>query len=235
MRLKRVIDLSHTMYHSMPAWPTSPNFLYEMTAHAARDMSTMHVIRQMTTHTGTHVDTPLHFVVGGKSVDQLPLEAFVGEGVVIDLSYKKAGEEIKTQDLMPYADQICPGDVLMLYTGWGEKIGFNPEYLFEWPYLVEESAEYIVRRRVKAVGTDGLSMGGWDREVPAHGPIAREGSPAETHRILLRAGIVLIEALRNLGEVLGGQKTERALFVYAPVSIRGAEGGPCRAMALVFE
>ncbi|MFQ6075038.1 MAG: cyclase family protein [Candidatus Bathyarchaeia archaeon] len=235
MRLKKIIDLSHTMYHSMPAWPTSPNFLYEMTGHAARDRSTMHIIRQMTTHTGTHVDTPLHFVVGGKSVDQLPIEAFVGEGIVIDISHKKAGEEIRANDLKPYADQIRPDDVLMLYTGWGEKIGFNPEYLFEWPYLVEESAEFIVRKRVKAVGTDGLSMGGWEHEVPAHGPIAPRGSPAETHRILLREGIILVEALRNLDKVLEGQKTKRAFFVYAPISIRGAEGGPCRAMALMFE
>ncbi len=235
MRFRKIIDLSHTLYHSMPSWPTSPNLLYEPTAHVARDGSTTHVIRQMTTHPGTHVDAPLHFVVNGKSVDQLPVDTFVGEGVAIDLSYKKAGEEITSEDLGDYESEIRVGDVVMLYTGWDKRIGFNPEYLFEWPYLVEESAKYLVERRVKAVGTDTLSIGGWDQEVFAHGPIARRGSPAETHRILLGKGIILIEVLKNLDQVLDGKKSRRAFFIYAPMSIQGAEGGPCRALALLFE
>jgi len=222
------------MFNFMPAWPTSPNFIYELTRNVARDGATMHVIRQMTTHTGTHIDTPLHFVVGGKTVDQLPIEAFAGEGVVVDLSHKNAGEEITENDLSAFDREIKAGDVLMLYTGWGSKLGYTPEYLFEWPYLAEESAKYLVSKRVKAIGIDGLSIGGWDRELPGHGPIARKDSPAETHRILLGTGIILIEALTNLDVVLEGRKSSRAFFIYAPVALKGAEGGPCRALAFIF-
>jgi len=184
---------------------------------------------------GTHIDTPLHFIIGGKTVDQLPIETFAGEGVVIDLSYKRAKEEITVEDLKVYDDEIRTGDVLMLHTGWDKRIGFNPEYLFEWPYVVEETAEYLVRKEVKAVGVDTLSVGGWDGELPGHGPIARRGSPAETHRILLGAGIILVEALRNLDKVLAGARSRRAYFIYASIAIQGAEGGPCRALALLFE
>lgn len=219
----------------MPSWPTQPNLLYEQTSNAARDGSTVHVIHQMTTHTGTHVDAPLHFVIGGKTVDQLPTEAFAGEGIVVDLSYKKAREEITVDDLKAYDGEIKADDVLMLHTGWDKKFGFNHEYLFEWPYLVEETARYLVKKKVKALGVDTLSVGGWDDKMPSHKSIARKGSPAETHRILLGAEIILIEALRNLGAILAGARTRRAYFIYAPVALQGAEGGPCRALALLFE
>jgi len=189
----------------------------------------------MTTHSGTHVDAPLHFIVDGKSVDQMPIDAFAGEGLTIDLSYKRPGEAITVNDIKAYEDEIKPRDVLMLHTGWGKKLGFNPEYLFEWPYVVEETAEYLVEKKVKALGVDTLSVGGWDGQLPGHGPVAVKGSPARTHRILLGAGIVLIESLTNLDLVLDGRRSRRAYFIYAPIAFKDADGGPCRALAMIFE
>ena len=219
----------------MPGWPTLPLLQYEPTAFAAREGYTMHVIRQMHTHTGTHIDAPLHFIEGGKAVDHVPIEKFAGEGVVLDLSYKRAGEEINELDLKAFDGEIRSGDVVLLHTGWDKKRGFTSEYLFEWPYLVESGAKYLVEKKVKAVGTDGLSIGGWDFEVPAHGPIAKKGSPFQTHRILLENDIIIIEEMRNLDKILEGRRTGKAYFIFAPIAIQGAEGGPCRAIALIYE
>lgn len=235
MRPVRIIDLSHVLYNCMPSWPTQPNFLYEMVSNAARDGSTMHIVRQMTTHTGTHIDAPLHFISEGKSVDHLPIESFVGEGLVIDLSYKRAREAITVEDIEGYENEIKPGDVLMLHTGWDKKFGFNSEYLFEWPHLIEETAKYLAGKRIKALGVDTLSVSGWDGEVPGHGPVAAKGSSARIHKILLEAGVILIESLRSLDKVLDGEKSRRAYFIYAPLALKGADGGPCRALALIFE
>ena len=235
LKPKRIVDLSHVLYNCMPMWPTQSSLLYEQMANETSDGATLHIIRQMTTHTGTHVDLPIHFIVGGKTVDQFPIETFAGEGAVIDLSYKKASEEITVEDLEAYDEEIKANDVLMLHTGWDKKFGFNPEYLFEWPYLVEETARYLINKNVKALGVDTLSVGGWDGELPNHGPIARKGSPAKTHRILLGAEIVLIEAVRNLDLVLAGKPTQRAYFIYPPIALKGTDGGPCRAVALLFE
>ncbi|MEM1570096.1 MAG: cyclase family protein [Candidatus Bathyarchaeia archaeon] len=235
MRPVKIVDLSQVLYNCMPLWPTQPNLLYEMLSNVPRDGSTMHIIRQMTTHSGTHVDVPLHFIVDGKSVDQLPIDNFVGEGLTVDLSYKKPREAITIDDLKVYENEIKPGDVLMLYTGWDKKFGFNPEYLFEWPYVIEETAEYLVEKKIKALGVDTLSVGGWDGQLPGHGPVTAKGSPARTHRILLGAGIILIESLRNLDLVLDGRKHRRAYFIYAPVAFKYADGGPCRALAMIFE
>ncbi|MBS7611126.1 cyclase family protein [Candidatus Bathyarchaeota archaeon] len=234
MKPVKIVDLSQVLYNCMPSWPTQPNLLYEMLSNVARDGNTMHMIRQMTTHSGTHIDAPLHFIVGGKSTDQLPIDAFAGEGLVVDLSYKKAGEPITINDLKAYENEIRLGDVLMLHTGWDKKFGFNPEYLFEWPYVIEETAEYLVEKKIKALGVDTLSVGGWDGQLPGHGPVAVEGSPARVHRILLGAGIILIESLRNLNSVLDGRKYRRAYFIYAPIAFKDSDGGPCRALAMIF-
>jgi arylformamidase len=231
----RIIDLSHVLHNCMPIWPTQPNLLYEQISNVPRDGDTVNVIHQMTMHTGTHVDVPLHFVVGGRSVDQLTVEAFVGDGIVINLSHKKPREEITVEDVKAFDREIKANDVLMLHTGWDKKLGYNPEYLFEWPYLVEETAEYLVKKKVKALGIDTLSVGGWDEDVPGHGPVAKKGSGAETHRILLGAGVIIIETLRNLDRVLAGARSQRAYFVFAPIAFQAAEGGPCRALALLFE
>ncbi len=123
----------------------------------------------------------------------------------------------------------------MLYTGWDKKFGFNPEYLFEWPYIIEEAAEYLVeKKKVKALGVDTLSVGSWDGRLPRHGPVAVKGSPARVRCILLNAGIILIESLRNLDLVLDGRKSRRAYFIYAPIAFKDSDGGFCRVLAMIF-
>lgn len=228
-----IIDLSLILSPSMPGWPTQSSFQCEQTHNVPRDNVTLHVIRRMTLHTGTHIDTPLHFLSQGRSVDQFPIDVFAGSGIVLDLSQKQPGASITVEDLRPFQDQIHPGDVVMLYTGWDTRFGYTPEYLFEYPYLVEATAAYLVERGIKALGVDTLSVGGWDEHVPGHGPTAPAGSNRATHRCLLAAEIILIEALCNLGQVLDGAATRRAYFIYAPLVIQGAEGGPCRALALL--
>lgn len=228
-----IIDLSFVLSESLPGWPTQSSFQYEQTHNVPRDNVTLHVIRRMTLHTGTHIDTPLHFLSQGQSVDQVPIDAFAGSGIVMDLSTKQPGEAITVEDIQPFQDQIQPRDVVMLYTGWDTRVGFTPEYLFEYPYLAEDTAAFLVSRNIKALGVDTLSVGGWDEQVPGHGPTAPSGSNRATHRCLLAADIILIETLCNLGQVLRGAATRRAYFVYAPLLIQGAEGGPCRALAFL--
>jgi len=228
----RIVDLSFVLFEGMPVWVGQPGFLCERVMSVPGNEYTLHVVRQLSTHQGTHVDAPLHFVAGGRGVDELRVESFVGDGVVVDLSTKRCGEEITVADIEKYVSVIRKGDVVFLHTGWDKRAGSGDDYLFEYPYLAEESARFLVGLGIRALGVDTLSVAGWDGTAP-HGPIARSGSPAETHRILLRGGVILVEVLRNLGVVLDGESSRRAFFVFAPVAIRGAEAGPCRALAFV--
>jgi arylformamidase len=234
MNITRVVDLSQPLSNNMPTWQTNPDLKYEQIKKAARDIFNVSVITQMHMHTGAHVDVPLHSIQQGKTLDQFSLENYMGEGVVLDFREKKPAEEITEKDLARYEDSILKNDVVMLCTDWSKKFGYNSDYLYKWPFPNIEGCKYLVRKQVKAVGTEGLSIAGWTGNVPAQGPVTKLSS-ADIHNSLLEKEIMIIEGLTNLGELLAdGKKSARAFFIFAPINFVGVEAAPCRAMALVL-
>jgi len=175
---------------------------------------------------------PAHFIPEGRTLDDFPIDQFMGEGIVVDLTPKEPEEPITRDDIEAYEDAIEPGDVVMLHTGWDEYYGQTPEYLFEFPYLTGEAAEYVVSLDPKAVGTEGASVGGWYDEVPAHGPAA-DVHPADSHLPLLENDVFPIEEVRNLDRVLDGADCRRADFFFPPLDVQGTGGCSVRAFALV--
>ncbi len=230
LKISRIVDLSQSLYPGMPSWPTLPDLRFEAVKKAARDVYTINVITQMHMHIGTHVDVPLHSIEEGKSVEQYSIERYVGEGVVLDFTVKKPAEEITGQDLLAYSDSIKPGDVVMLCTDWSKQRGLNSDYLYKWPYLGITGCRFLLEKKVKAVGTEGMSIAGWTETVAAQGPVSKYSS-VEIHNMFLEKDIIIIEGLSNLSEVLADRKTARVFFAFAPLNFVGAEGAPCRAMA----
>jgi len=171
------------------------------------------------THVGTHMDAPLHVIPEGKSIDQIPLEQVMGDGIIIDVK-KNGPEEITKADLENAVPPVESEDLVFLYTGWGEKFG-TPEY-DPHPYLSEEAAEWLVGRNVRVVGLDTLTP-----DLPA--PMRpKEGYKGPIHRILLGNGVLIIENLANLREVVG----KRLQLFAAPLRIRDGDGGYVRVFAL---
>jgi len=228
---EEIVDLSNPIDHDIPVWPTMPPVELIRTAWAARDGATMERV-EMATHTATHVDSPRHFIPGGKTLDDYPLGKFMGQGVALDLTPKEPGEPITVAEIQQHEDEVEDDDVVMLHNGWDTYYGRTPEYLFEWPYLTGESARYLADLGPKAVGIDGLSVAGWTEEVPAHGPTT-EVSPAESHVPLLENDVIPIEEVRNLGRVLDGRETRRAYFLYPPLDFQGTSGSSVRCFAFL--
>jgi arylformamidase len=234
MKVKQIVDLSQPLFNNMPTWQTNPDLKYEQIKKAARDIFNVTVITQMHMHTGAHVDVPLHSIQQGKTIDQFPIENYLGEGVILDFRGKKAAEEITEKDLSSYDDSILKRDVVMLCTDWSKKIGYNSDYLYKWPFPNVEACKYLIKKEIRAVGTEGLSLAGWTGSVPSQGPVTKLSS-AEIHNYFLEREIMIIEGLSNLSELLGDRETARAFFIFAPLNFVGVEAAPCRAMALVFE
>jgi len=226
--------LSDTLYPAMPSWPTLPELRYDAIKQAVRDYYTINVITQMHMHVGSHVDVQLHSIVGGKSLDNYPLDRYMGEGLVLDFRQKGPGEEITPADFREFDSSIREGDVVMLCTDWHKKRGFNPDYLYRWPFPNPGACRHLVERKVKAVGTEAMSIAGWGESVATQGPVTKHSS-IEIHNILLEKDIVIIEGLSHLDEVLGRDRSKRAFFVFAPINFAGTEGGPCRAMAFLSD
>ncbi len=234
MGIKRVVDLSQTLYNQMPTWQTNPDLRYEPIQKAAKDIFNVTVITQMHMHTGAHVDVPLHSIQEGKTIDEYPIDRYTGEGVVLDLRGREPCDEITAEDLISFGSSIARNDVVMLCTDWSKKRGYNSDYLYKWPFPNLEACKYLIERGVKAVGTEGLSIAGWTETVRAQGPVTK--IPSQTiHNAFLEKDILIIEGLSNLSELLSerNSRVARAFFIFAPLNFVGTEAAPCRAMALM--
>ncbi|MDQ2992024.1 MAG: cyclase family protein [Candidatus Eremiobacteraeota bacterium] len=176
----------------------------------------------MSTHTGTHCDAPFHFFEDGQTIDDVPLETYVGPAAILDLREKQPGSSIQRADIARVADRIEPGDIALLNTGGGRRRANTKEFLTQYVYLEGEAAQFLVDRGVKGVGIDAVSLGGYDDP--------RKAGPA--HKALLGNGKFIVEELYFPDEVMDGRKR---LFCAAPVKLRGCGGAWTRAMLWEFD
>jgi kynurenine formamidase len=166
---------------------------------------------------GTHIDAPKHFISGGESIDQVALEKLVGEAVLVDLSSQQLGE-ISAAHLQPFKQSIRDGHIVILNTGTYRKYG-TKEFIMSYPHLTPEAAELLVERRIAALGVDMMAID----------PLGSKESPA--HHIILEAGIPIVENLTHLDRL----DSPLFLFIALPLKVKGAEGAPCRAIAVIEE
>ena len=190
------------------------------------------------THAGTHVDAPWHYGPlsegkPAKKIDELPIEWFFSDGVVLDLRHKKPGEKIGTQDLEETLRAINytlkPFDIVMIMNGRDQYLG-STEY-FEQPGMTRESTLWLVEQGIKVIGVD---MYGFDRKFE---DMAREFREREDGRVIWEAHFAgiereycQIEKLANLDKIPRPSDFKVACF---PVKIQGASGGWCRPVAFV--
>jgi kynurenine formamidase len=190
------------------------------------------------THTGTHVDAPWHYGPRSegkpaKKIDELPIEWFFSDGVVLDLRHKKPGEKIGTQDLEEALRSIDytlkPFDIVMIMNGRDRYLG-STEY-FEQPGMTRESTLWLVEQEIKVIGVD---MYGFDRKFE---DMAREFRETRDGRVIWEAHFAgiereycQIEKLANLDKIPRPIHFKVACF---PVKVQGASGGWCRPVAFV--
>ncbi len=167
----------------------------------------------MSDHSATHVDAPVHFIPGGKTIDQTPLDIYAGPARVVDFSGDTGDQgELALPDFAEKTDnehiEIRAGDcVLFRFEGENGKV---------YSGLSEDLSGYLASRKVRLVGTDQPSID-WS-----------ENKSRPAHRILLSAGIPVVEMLTNLDAVKGKEAT----FMGFPLKITGATGSPIRAVAI---
>ena len=158
----------------------------------------------MGSHTGTHIDAPYHFLKDGQRIDEIPVQQFIGNGILIDVSGKSERELIDSADLKFYASEIKKGDFVILRTGWDRYFG-TPKYYLH-PYLSAEGARFLVKMGVSLVGVDALNVdptyyGRMDSDPSAKDlpDEAEYGYPV--HDILLGNDILIVENLCNLDKI----------------------------------
>ena len=155
--MKRWVDLSQPYFEGMPPVRLIPEMAMQITTIQEGDEERLHPNIQrfvIHSHQGTHIDAPKHIYRSGKSIDQFPVERFVGAGVALDMP-KRAREPINSADLENARPEVQTGDIVLIHTGWDRK--FDGDDYNDNPYLVDDAAEWLIRKGVPMVGFDMLT------------------------------------------------------------------------------
>ena len=219
--MKRYIDLSVTVDDTTLS-PPSTNMRLEITPHNRGpgfwQVSSVH----QSLHTGAHIDSPLHVFKDGITTAEISLDQVMGEALVVDLSFAGPNHEITIDDLKRGgADSVKQGDIVLLRTDWTDTMyGKWPDYFTQSPYFPPASAEWLVAKGAKNIGFD------FFEEYCARLPdFSSEDFPM--HRVILGAGLVIMEGLTNLGAL----PKRRVDFAAPFYKIAGTEGAPARFFA----
>jgi arylformamidase len=206
-----IYDISLPISESLAVWPGDPGIRITQPSHLDRGDAATVTRLDMGAHTGTHVDAPAHFIPGGSGVDALDLDVLVGPARVV---HALEGDVLSTEVLGGL--QIPSGTERVLFrTRNSERWARGArEFAEDFVAITEGGARWLVERGVRLVGIDYLSVGPFS-------------APAPTHRVLLRAGVILLEGL-NLSGVAAGVYQ----LVCLPLRILGAEGAPARAILM---
>jgi arylformamidase len=212
----KLIDLSHLIENTMLVYPGDIKPLVEPLRSVDEHGATIAKLT-LSTHTGTHADAPKHVLKRGRAVHEIPLKNFVGDAWVFDFSYKTRGTGIVKDDLEDKT-HVRPGDIVIFYTGSSENLG-NEGSDTQYVYISKSAADWLVRKKVKAIGIDSLSVERF------------ESKDYDVHKTLLRSGISIIENLSSNLKFLTGKKV---FFIGVPLKLRGADGSPIRAFAVIW-
>jgi len=216
----KITDLSLTIEEGMMTFPTHWHPVVEITIlgrHGIEGRETRKIV--LGTHIGTHADAPRHFIPNGRTIDEVPLDVLVGPATVVDFTGCQALQSIDVADL----EQKIGGKVparLILRTGWSEYFG-NMKFYNEYPFLSENAARWLVENGVRLIAMDTLSP-----DNPAHSRGTSKDSP--NHKVLLGAGVVLVEYLANLKSLTASEVE----LIVMPLKLKGCDGSPARCVAI---
>lgn len=202
----KIFDITLPISSDLPVWPGDPEVSLVQTKAIARGDSCNLTMIQMGVHTGTHVDAPYHFIQGGRTIDAVPFETFIGPCLVIEID---ACSSIGKDDLLRH--DISGHNRILFKTRNSQLWSRTAQFVTDYVSLAASAAEYLVESKIILVGIDYLS-------IEAFNSI---GNPV--HELLLKKNIFILEGL-DLSGVAGG---EYELFCL-PLKLNGCEGAPAR-------
>ena len=208
----KIFDISLTISPSMPVWPGDP--LIELELIDSMDNGAHANVSRLSAgvHIGTHIDAPHHFMNDGRTIEQLPLEVLTGRCYVVQLPdgvEAITAEALEGMSLPKGVKRILFGTSNSRFWSHGET-----EFQEDFVAVTEDGAQWLVDHGFQLVGVDYLSVAPYGDSVP-------------THRILLQAGVIVVEGL-DLSAVPRGFYDLYCL----PLKLLGAEGAPARAILI---
>ncbi|HSA98278.1 MAG TPA: cyclase family protein [Candidatus Nitrosotenuis sp.] len=209
------IDLTLTISQDIPSFPGSPQPHFIPWAEIKKDRYNLEMLF-LSTHTGTHVDAPYHFVKNGKKIHQIEPGRFLCDAILIKVK-GMPNYRITEDDIVRFESKhgsIPAESAVIFHTGWNEKLS-KKGFFEKNPGLSTSAAKYLSSKKIGLVGIDSPSI-----DIGAD-------SSFSAHKILLKSGVLILENLCNLDKI---KKTHFGIMAL-PLKIHGATGSPVRAIA----
>jgi arylformamidase len=170
----------------------------------------------LSTHTGTHIDAPSHFISGADNINQVEINRFVCKNTLLLKMEKESNQMITRNDIIESGSNIYEKDTIIFFTGWEKHYEKDNNYMSDNPGLSGDAAKYLVEKKVNAIAIDGPSIDiGVDNNFTAH-------------KIFLSNDTLIIENLCNLEKL----NNQRLTLIVTPLKLIGASGSPVRAIGI---
>jgi kynurenine formamidase len=206
----KLIDLSHIVSPELPGVEFQQARILGKEGWNAKTLS-------MYSHSGTHVDSPIHFGLSKEGLDKIPLEKFIANAWVVDCTFIESKGLLEVDHLKQIAGKVQAGDGLIFKTNWSHKFG-TAAYRDDLPRISEPLACWIVEKGVSLIGV----------EPPSVADVNSIEELTRIHQILLSGEVTIVEGLTNLEAI----KEDKVLFLAFPLKIEDGDGCPVRAVAI---
>ena len=213
----KIIDLALTISDKTSTFPGSPRPHFIPWENVKEDGYNLELLF-LSTHTGTHMDAPYHFLEKGAKIHEISLKKLVSEAVLIK-SRKKSSEGITKADIQKFEKKhgkIASFSSVIFYTGWQRNLQ-KKYYFTKNPGLSVSAAKYLASKKINLVGIDSPSID------------LGKDSKFSVHQIFAKKGILIVENLANLEKI----KSSKFHLVVLPLKLKNATGSPVRAIAFV--
>lgn len=211
----RIIDLTYTVADTMVVWPGNQRPIFEWKSRVNSDNCNA-TIMSVNCHTGTHVDSPLHFVPGAQTVDKVPLERFFGKARLFRFREPPNGQKVTLKMVKDSRFAMDDAEIFVLDTGISV-FAETRDYNFKFPVPDFDLLEWLIASGVKSFMTDATAI-----DFPT------EADASPRHVLWFKSGYPVVENLKNLDQL-----PENKTFIVSamPLKLDGREGSPCRAAA----
>ena len=209
------IDLTLTISKSIPNFPGSPTPQFISWSNLKEDGYNLELLF-LSSHTGTHLDAPFHFVKNGIKIDQIPLGRLMGKAILIKIK-KPKNSPIRKSDILEFEKKngnIPEKSSVFFFTDWQKNLK-KDNYFTENPGLALSAATYLAQKKTNLVGIDSPSI-----------DLGKDES-FSVHHVLSKNNILIVENLANLNKI----QSKEFDFTILPLKLKDATGSPVRAVA----
>ena len=213
----KIIDLTLTISDKIPTFPGSPHPTFIPWENIKEDGYNLEGLF-LSSHTGTHMDAPHHFLENGTKIHEISLEKLVSEAALIQCR-KSSNQSITKADIQKFEKKhgkIENFSSVIFYTGWQRNLQ-KKYYFTKNPGLSVSAAKYLATKKISLVGVDSPSID------------LGKDSKFSVHQIFAKKGMLIVENLANLNKI----KLPTFHLVILPLKLKNATGSPVRAIAFV--